>query len=1104
MAILRQGDLVMKDIIPLIDESLSTLKDFQTNTVKAVIKQFASNETNRILVGDEVGLGKTVVAKGVIAELLKLKLGKGSNKVSKVPFRVTYICSNLTLAEENRKKLAVFRGKSASEYVQEPSFGRLLELAMPRAMDSNVGGKKLLELCSLTPSTSFNLTNGDGNKKERAILFLLLCEHRKLAGYRHELDTFFRAGVGGWDDLNNWLSDEFIIDENIKKDFFTALDSEISEKESGDCRIDNTYCSWLRALLGYSKGEFRFCETKYEKRFRSYLRQMLARACARHITADLFILDEFQRFKSLLDSNVENDQSLIAREVLRDKRDTKVLLLSATPFKALSKVEEDEEGEAHAEELKFLLAFLSQSNQDILDEYEKDRMALHQQLLALRDDKSDVNLVDDSHKLAIESILTRYIARTERAQISHNYEGLFSNNHKVCREEFSSADIQSFKAIDRVGLAIRKVSPTAQLGQLLEFYKSAPWPMSFLSGYNFKKLIDVHRGNKDLHKALNQSRDAWLDLSKINNYSVELAKSPHAKTRALVKELFKTSSEKLLWVPPTKPSYALQGCFKGQNNFSKTLLFSSWAMVPRALSGLISYEAERRLVNRKAGTTYYKTHSPKIRFDDHSTLISWALVYPSITLAVEPSPVGDLNEIIKLRHAFFTQELKKLAIFKRKSSGKSSDWYGLAPFLLDRVNGHGDQLKEWLSNRINDAHEHDLNGSYTTVTGIERQLIKLKELVCGEQMSILGPMPKDLPLFLAFMSISGPGVSCFRSFKNIWSNQPINTLLNSASKVAIAFIGMINRPLSEAALLKVYPSKREKHFWKILRYSADGCFQDVIDEYAHLLEDSGLTLTNESEKGDSATSKLIRVFGIQQSKVVCQFFNNRRRSDSEISKLSSRSKENKYSLRCHYAVPLGNQKLSDEKGLVRIGHVRDAFNSPFRPFVLNSTSIGQEGLDFHWYCHHIVHWNIPSNPIDIEQREGRVNRYKSFAIRKRIVEQHYPSIESITDRQEKDVWKAMFSCAEQSTIHQRKSDLVPFWHIEDGKSQIERFVPLFPMSRDQVKFRDALKVLALYRLAFGQPRQEDLLEGLINRNLSESELALIKQKLMINLTPKSL
>ena len=58
--------------------------------------------------------------------------------------------------------------------------------------------------------------------------------------------------------------------------------------------------------------------------------------------------------------------------------------------------------------------------------------------------------------------------------------------------------------------------------------------------------------------------------------------------------------------------------------------------------------------------------------------------------------------------------------------------------------------------------------------------------------------------------------------------------------------------------------------------------------------------------------------------------------------------------------------------------IPDAFNSPMRPFVLATTSIGQEGLDFHNYCRVIMHWNLPSNPIDV----GRILR--TFKIKKNV------------------------------------------------------------------------------------------------------------------------
>ena len=65
---------------------------------------------------------------------------------------------------------------------------------------------------------------------------------------------------------------------------------------------------------------------------------------------------------------------------------------------------------------------------------------------------------------------------------------------------------------------------------------------------------------------------------------------------------------------------------------------------------------------------------------------------------------------------------------------------------------------------------------------------------------------------------------------------------------------------------------------------------------------------------------------------------------------------------------------SDQQASQHPDAVGAAFNPPFWPFVMGTTYIGQEGLDFHWYCHAVVHWNLPPNPVDLEQREGRVHQ----------------------------------------------------------------------------------------------------------------------------------
>ena len=94
-------------------------------------------------------------------------------------------------------------------------------------------------------------------------------------------------------------------------------------------------------------------------------------------------------------------------------------------------------------------------------------------------------------------------------------------------------------------------------------------------------------------------------------------------------------------------------------------------------------------------------------------------------------------------------------------------------------------------------------------------------------------------------------------------------------------------------------------------------------------------------------------------------------------------------MRARFAARFGvEENPEDGTEPTRSDAIRSAFNSPFWPFVLASTSVGQEGLDFHLYCHAVVHWNLPSNPVDLEQREGRVHRYKGHAVRKNLATVH--------------------------------------------------------------------------------------------------------------------
>src|ERR1700688_2256615 len=71
---------------------------------------------------------------------------------------------------------------------------------------------------------------------------------------------------------------------------------------------------------------------------------------------------------------------------------------------------------------------------------------------------------------------------------------------------------------------------------------------------------------------------------------------------------------------------------------------------------------------------------------------------------------------------------------------------------------------------------------------------------------------------------------------------------------------------------------------------------------------------------------------------------------------------------------------------LRTDDLRRAFNSPFWPHFSATTSLGQEGLDFHVWCRQLLHWDLCSSPLDLEQREGRIQRFGGLSVRKALVD----------------------------------------------------------------------------------------------------------------------
>jgi Helicase conserved C-terminal domain len=1108
-----------------VEAALAGLKDFQRATVEAVYKRLFASSQKSMLVADEVGLGKTIVAKGLIAMALRERIQRGDV----APFKVTYVCSNQVIAGENIGKLNVFPDVDLADTVVH----RIAYLAYaPRESDNPFPSSLVLN--TLTPGTSFEVSGGTGTKYERAIIYSLLCADPKMESVRNGLACLLRGTVQQHiDGFRDWMEGKrgTPLRDGLAESFLSSIRNRtLKLKEAPLTRellgmsedrnpsiFDATY-QMASILRSNNEANHRRACNEVAR----VLRRTLIDACLKYIDADLFILDEFQRFRNLIDPDSDAEEAEIARRVFQNRK-ARILLLSATPFKAFTGDMDLSNGEDHYRDFRTVLRFLTNDDTATLDEYEQHRRALYHQLFSLQ--KGSLN-VSPEHRKEIERILRSVMCRTERQIVAADPGAMILDKWRQGGIPFGLPDIRNYVATDQIAAALSKAYQGRRhvIGNPIEYCKSAPHPLSYLDGYALKKLLKEFRRNESVRTILKQNRDAWLDTRGTNRYTLRVGRTEgqsgtnafaHARLASLVEESIGANGAKLLWIPPSLPYYQLGGGFKNAAGFSKVLVFSGWVMVPRMIASLLSYEVERQTVgdpatreSRETATRCYFTPRNKPNYKRHpvpllvyraedgdaataKSMSNFCCLYPCLTLANAYDPILSFQptasvEQVRQDLAKRIAEMIKIAgLAKYESSAGSPDrWYWAAPPLLD----HADPaLKRSISYWLHDNEFLERSAFFQVQDREEsaklRHFTAFRDAFCLPENLSLGRMPADLPEVLADMALGSPAVIALRTFGRLFPDAKgkiTKQHLRGAFEVAGEFLNLFNKPESICALRLTTDSA---DYWRqLLRYCGDGCLQAVMDEYGHLTKGQKGTM-------DATITRLRETINITATSI-------------NVDSLPSFLRGRPHKMRCHYAVDFGNQKLETEQGQERATSIRENFNSPFRPFVLATTSIGQEGLDFHQYCRKVVHWNLPGNPIDLEQREGRINRYKGLVIRQEIARKYSSKLPGRGGYG--DVWDTLFEIADQEErAKYGKCELVPYWHVDTNGIKIDRIIPMYPFSRDQGKLGTILKTLAIYRLAFGQPRQVELIEHLLEKQFDPEEIEAIRKNLMINLSPIS-
>lgn len=1031
--------------------ALAPLKAFQRRTVDYVFDRLYGDQdpVRQFLVADEVGLGKTMVARGVIARTIE-KLWDTTDRID-----ILYICSNQAIAAQNLNRLNVLNRR---------------ELALPTRMtliplqvrgDQGLDANKV-NFISLTPGTTFDLRSTTGVTRERALLLRML-EDRVLRprGLHNLLQV--TAGVDGW----NGAVRDLTLD---------GVDQRITDRFRRDVESDTVLFEELEAvcdLFPRRRETYPYELGQRRNALIGRLRGKLSHACIDALKPDLIIMDEFQRFRDLLHGDTPAAE--LARELF-DYSDgnghaARTLLLSATPYRMLTlSGDEPDDGEHYRDFLETLSFLYGRTNgPQIAATLEGEMRQFRGFLHAL----PEARPAAIEARRGVERHLRKVMARTERVASTVNRDSMVAEPPMSIIVQ--PADLRQAASVSDVARAL-------EAPEITEYWKSAPYLLNFMRDYALKRLLkdNLERPAARLREALVRARPAMLDHARLDAY--EPLDPANGRMRGVMDDVFGDGLDQNLWIPPSLPYY---GPARQDPPLTKALIFSSWSMVPDAIAAILSYEAERRMGVGEAGQRYFGHVRPRpIQFrQDQGRLAAMRamhLIYPSPTLARLADPLAifaDHPETLSvegMRKAVADRLRGSVDALTQRTGDAADgrDWEWAAPAVIDAM--AGTKSVPWLTSPFGLAtlgHEE----------GFKEHVAELHSATVNRNFGPVGDTILDL---LVDVALGSPAVCALRALRRIapdldWDDP---RLLKAANQVAWGFRTLFNQH-DAVALLR----KDDDRYWhRVLTYGVEHNLQAVLDEYAHYLVDAeGLGARPSADRIAGVSKAMVDALSIRPSQI-----------DVEDPTVDGDTLViNKFQMRGRFAMRLADYK-DEEGGAARLGSVRDAFNSPFRPFALATTSVGQEGLDFHPYCYRVYHWNLPGNPVDLEQREGRVHRFKGHAIRLNLAHRQIDVVRGRGSMPE-DPWKTMFDAARVET--DIDTDLIPYW-IYEGPVRVERRVPMLPFSREVRRLEWLKRSLTVYRLAFGQPRQEDLLEylhSLLGTDTAAEDLA----ELQIRLEP---
>jgi hypothetical protein len=621
---------------------VSEPKGFQRATAEAALATLTNKVgPRRFLVADEVGLGKTIVARTVISEMIKRR---------RRPLVVFYVTSNLNIAHQNRGKLLEFLETEEEQDRASAASDRLTLAANPQ----NRPEHEKLHLYTLTPDTSvpmYRRRGGFGRLEERALIF------RLLSGRFPSLNTnaFYakckgnQAGEASW----SWALQRHEYIEGVRELQNRFIDALTKDQHVKFAEVNADTIA-------------RAAESERASRLMGAFRTALAMAVLQKIKPDLVIFDEFQKFREILIDPPRVLPDPVAEALRGGSRsgDHAVLLLSATPYRLYSSRQDEAAGLSHHEDFFQLVRFLF--SPDTKEPLQIERAFREFGIQMLARETPDFGALAKLRN-EIEQRLAPVLSRTERPGTTASTSG---QNFVHPHSEIAWEDLRVFKHwVARLQDGKKRGRGSLDLKTFaVPYWLSIPLPIQMMgSGYVAWRDAEKVRRRREEPIFRSVQRDR-LEAPK---------RWPHPQLRELHK-MIPSARLALPWVAPSLPWWDLLGPWaEAGSKGGKLLIFTRFKAVPPALASLLSFTLEAAFAQRLRRNYRRAGEAQPLQFkEDRPTLP--ALFFPSPTLIACTDPRRDkpanLAEVRASMRRQIGELLQKLSVKVRRSGGKRAIW----------------------------------------------------------------------------------------------------------------------------------------------------------------------------------------------------------------------------------------------------------------------------------------------------------------------------------------------------------------------------------------------------------------------------------------------